>query len=121
MRSPRVVGTHAPGVAFGIADGKLAAAVGGILQRADDGGSGGYSAGVSGVGVGDNDVGAAGFHAAEFVGGFEAAAVLVVLGGAEHDHAAVERKFGVSDGSVFAFVNRMALKAEDLAEPVNGG
>ena len=108
-------------MAFGVLQAEFAASVGGILEGADDRGSGGYGAGMDRIGVGDHDVDAAGFDAAELGRGFEAAAILVVFLRAEHDHAASEGEFGVADGSVFAFIDGMALEADDLAEPVDGG
>jgi len=47
--------------------------------------------------------------------------MFVVFGGAEHDHAAVERELGMADASVRALVDGVALKSEDVAEPIDGG
>jgi hypothetical protein len=63
----------------------------------------------------------AGFHAVDFIRGFEAAAVFVVPGGAEHDHASIEAEFSVADAPVRPLVDGVALEAEYGTEPVDGG
>ena len=67
MLRPGVVGAHVPGVAFRVFDGELAAAVavGGVVERCSDIGSGGHGAVMGCVGVGDDDVETAGLDAAQ--------------------------------------------------------
>jgi hypothetical protein len=64
---PRVVCADAPGVAFGVFHGEIAAAVVGVVERSGDYGSGGYGAGMGGIGVGDDDIDASRFDAAKLI------------------------------------------------------
>ena len=91
------------------------------MERSDDDGSGGYSAGIGRVGVGDDDIEAASLNAAQFLGRLEAAAKLVVLARAEHDHAAAQGQLGVGYGSKFTFIDGVALEPKYFAEPIDGG
>src|ERR1035438_992890 len=107
-------------MAFGVFHGELAAAIGSVLKGTDDGSFGGYCAGMNRIGVGDDDVDAAGLDAVHISRRLEAAAIFVILFGAEHDHAIAEDEFGVADGSIFAFVDGMEGEAKHLAKPGNG-
>jgi len=70
--------------------------------------------------VGNHNVHAAGFNSTNLARQLELLPVFIVAGRAEHDHPATKRQLSVGDGSVFAFVDSMALKAEDTAEPIDG-
>ena len=65
---PGVVGTDAPAVSLGIADAKLAGAVGSFLKRARDCASCGNSALVDGIHIFNHNIDAAGFNVAQIFG-----------------------------------------------------
>jgi len=107
-------------MAFGIFDGKFAAAVVRVLERANNLSTRCYGAGVDCFDVRYDDVDAAGFNAAQLIRRLEFVAVFVVFRGPEHDHAAVEGELSVADGSVFFLVDGVAGEADNAAEPFDG-
>jgi hypothetical protein len=123
FKLPRVVGADAPRVAFEVAAAEVAAAVVHVSDVDDHLGSCGLCGGVDGVGVGDDEVGALSFAAADLVGldhvfaGFAA-----VVDGAKHDHAAAEGELGMHDCLVVgAEVDGLFFESEGGAEPFDCG
>ena len=66
LRKPGIIGAHAPGMALGILDRELSAAIPGILYRLHNRGSCRLRLGVDGVGIWHNDVGTASLESAQF-------------------------------------------------------
>ena len=77
-------------------------------------GSSGHGARMRSIGIWHHNVNTSGLKAPEFFRCLEAAPKFVVLAGSEHDHSAAQSKFGMTDGSVWTFVDGAPLKAKDL-------
>ncbi len=114
-------------MAFGVAAGEGAAAVGHLFEGDDDLGVGGKDASVDGVkiGVRDDKRDGAGLGSADLVGLLDEATAVVVVGaglapGAEHDHAGAEGELRVGDRVVGTGVDSLPLEAKDVAEPIDG-
>jgi len=118
---PGVVGAEIPDVAFEVAAGVTTAAVAFVVDIKNDLGAGGFGASVMRVAIGDDDVAALRFCAADFIGLLHQFAEFVVLDGSEHDHAAAEIELGVGDGVVLAGDDEMFFESERVAEPVYCG
>ena len=73
------------------------------------------------VGIGDRDVDHAALGAAHFVRRSERSNQIVGSSGSEHDHPSAQSQFGVSDRSIFALVNCLALESKDPAQLLDCG
>ena len=76
---------------------------------------------VDGVCIGHDQVGTLGLRATDFIGLADQPSVVVVLGRAEHDHAAVEGELGVDDAARFVGYDEVLLEAEHAAQPFDRG
>ena len=115
LRLPWIISPHAPRVPFQILHRELAAAVVRVLQRAHDRRARGHARARA-----PHPQSATTMYALRvstppnFVRRLEAAPILIVLAGAEHDHAAAQCQFRMEQSFRRIGVHRVPLKSKDL-------